>query len=103
MKSIPRVIARQGLGRRREGRPLNCWNCWLFAEGFGGGGEDAWYAEWLGEVPGHPQVHCFDGARLGGESRNDNDRDVCLQPARLANDGEAVYARHLEVGDQQIV
>ena len=75
----------------------------LFAERFGGGGEDARHAEGLGEIARHAEVDRLDRAGLGREAGDDDDREVGLEPARLADDREPVDARHLQVGDEQVV
>src|SRR5207244_9511507 len=60
-------------------------------------------AERFGEVAGDAEVHGFDGARLGREAGDDDDRQIALVALRFTDDGEAIHARHLEVGDQQVV
>src|SRR5262245_51491007 len=68
-----------------------------------GGREHARYTEGLRQISRHAEVDCLNGAGFAREAGDDDDRDVRLESSRFANDGEAVDARHLEIGDQQIV
>ena len=60
-------------------------------------------AERLREVAGDAEIHRFDGARLGREPGDDDDRQSRADLLDLADQRQAVHAGHLQVGNQQVV
>src|SRR5260221_7857069 len=78
-------------------------NSVLFPERFRSRSQHPWHAEGLRQVARDAQVDRLDGARFVREPGDDDDRKVGFEPAGLADDREAGYARHLEIGDEEIV
>ena len=61
------------------------------------------HLERLGQIARHAEIQRFDRGRFGGVARNNDHRQVGLQPLRFAHHGESIHPRHLQIDDQQIV
>ena len=67
------------------------------------GGEHLGHPEGLDKIPHDGKVDRLDGARLGGIAGDDNHAQAGVQASRLADERQAVHARHPQVGNEQVV